>query len=235
MPASAANPLQLDLPRHRCSHIVLFATVAPTPDRIESLRELVRSARQREDWPWAFAEPYRAGDESYLVEALLFPARQAGRLQVQVEFSSGGRVRRRVPSVLSLISVLSDPETPVDVDCVAHFDYREDEGVSVIPLPVGGPGNVALPEGDGKRFEVRGLRITQLDEEGSIDSSVIVDRPTNAEYHHTVAYKRLAVLSIDLPAQLLNRASEISQLFFRVKGSISSSKASPTSPSKRQP
>lgn len=226
MPTSAMNALQLDLLAHQCSQILLFVIVTPSQDKIESLRELIRSAHQSEDWPWFFGKTYRAGAESYMNEALVYPARQAGALQIQIEFSLGGRIRRRAPSLLSLLNVISDPDTSVDVDCVAHFDYREDEGVSVIPLPVGGPGNVALPEGAGTRFEVRGLRITQLDAEGSIDSSVIVDRPTNAEYHHTVTCKRSSVVSIDLPSQLLNRASEFSRFFFKVTGRSSSHKSS---------
>jgi len=233
MPTSAAKPFQLDLRAQHCWHLSLSATITPTPAKLVSLRELAGLARRGDRWPWVFSDTYSVEEEWYTAQAMVHPAKQPGALAVHVDFSRGrGKsIRRQKATVLSLLETLSDQDATADVQSQTHFDYKPDEGVSTpalpleIQLPEGGLKSRALPDGPGPRFQVRGLRLTHLDEEGSIDSSVVIDRPSNAEFHLTVSFSRSSVISPELPGVLLSRASEIAKFYFRITEQPSSSKA----------
>lgn len=220
------NPLRLDLRQHQCTQLILLGTIALDQSKVEALSQMIKAARQRQEWPWVFGERYRAGGGWYFVETFLYPARQTGVLNIQMVFSRGKEITPRVAAIAPMLDALSDSETAITVTCNAHFDYAENEGASTVPLPVGSQEAIALPEGPKMRFQVRGLRITQLDEEGSEDFSIVIDRPTNEEFHHTVSFERISALSDDLPGQLLERASEISGIFFKLAEKQVSTKAS---------
>lgn len=222
MPTSTAKLLHLDLFARQCWHLALTATVTPSRSKVESLRNLAKTERRSDQWPWIFSDTYQIADEWYSADAMLHPSEEPGALVVHVDYSRGKGVRRRRASLLSLLEGLAGVDATADVACSAHFDFEANAGVSTISLPVPIPraeGSIeGLPDaaGVGQRFQVRGLRMTLLDEEGSIDSSTVIDRPTNAEYHITVSFTRSSSISPELPGVLFNRASEISRGFFRI-------------------
>lgn len=224
MPSTDGTSLHLDLGRRHCTQFLLSGSIMPDQSQMETLSGMVKAARQRQEWPWAFGERYRAGSEWYAVETFLFPAKQAGALAIQVVFSPGRQLSPRAAAVGPMLEVLSNSDVALTVTCRAHFDYPQDEGISTIPLPFGSPEAVAVPEGPKMRFQVRGLRITQVDEEGSEDFSIVIDRPDNEEFHHSVSFERISPLSGELMAQLFDRASEISRIFFSEEEKSGSSK-----------
>ena len=208
---------QPDLVAYRCSQLTAFATLSLDPATIESLREIVRASRKIETWPWEFSESYRVKGEWHTATAQMSPGKQTGTVDLQLELSPSGPSRKRLPTVWALLEAMSESDRTVDVQCGGDFEYAEDDGVSTIPLPLLGADAAPPRERSVGRIEVRGLRLTKLDAEGSIDYSLVMDRPFNASWSISVTFRRSSMISPALPSELFARLVEIAESVFKVQ------------------
>ncbi|MCL4552882.1 MAG: hypothetical protein M1305_04935 [Candidatus Marsarchaeota archaeon] len=211
--------LHLDLIPVHCSQLILLTQVSLEEPKIDTLREVVKAARQQRDWPWLFGESYEIDDRQYALEAWLRPKDEVGQelsvYSLEIEFSIGTVLYRRPAPVRTLFEVVGNSPSTTEIACQAHFHYSEDDGSSLVPLPITTLTGTLPSIGD-VRFEIRGLRLTMVDERGDIDYSVVVDRPRNSIFHHNVSFRHPGPVSASVPQVILGRAHDISCSLFGV-------------------
>lgn len=202
--------LQLDLMAVHCTGFVVKSLAVLEEPIVERIRELVKASRQSEGWPWLFALRYHVERNEYAATATFLPCDQPNLYHLDLDFGRGGLRHRRAAPLGGLLDILEHSGSAPNMHCVVSFRYQEDDGRTLVPIPINLPSAIDLPATDGMKLEIRGLRLTQLDRGGDVDYSVIVDRPLGSAIYHSVSFGYVANLSSRLPGELLRRAAGIS-------------------------
>jgi len=206
-------PLRLDLARFHCTDMNLGADLQLQQDDLAHLGKAVELAKQDPSWPWVFSGRYRLSTRDYTVEAVLSQPEGSSGQHIDLLFTLRDTGQLPRPADISALLPVLDRQTQ-DSNIHGHvvFVYREEEGVSKIKLPVELVESPALG-----KAEMRGVRLVLVSETHEKDQEIIVDRPSNDRYFHTVSFNIAAPFDAELPSRYLRQATEVSQLLFATK------------------
>lgn len=179
----------------------------------DAIKKLRLDQGQKGRRPIFFANEYEADGEKCSASAVGFPIkRRPDVLHVSITYTLGqrGTTLDGEKPVQELIESLHEANAVLDEDvrCTVLFEYSDKEWISAVTLPTS---MFNLP---GLAFdEIRGLRLVKKAEKKKTKFAIIVDRPENKGYTHTVLFSSDAAISPDIIGNLLAEASNISRQF----------------------
>ncbi len=209
-----ARAFLLNLARLHCVRFTVEAHISLDAAQLELLRQGLLEAGQDDEWPWIFASTYTISRVPHGVQAWIDEGEGS---RYHLDLSYRVRAEPGFPSAApidALLPSLSDQKGETDaIRGTAQFSYSPDEGHSNIQLPQKIPIELA-----DSRAEVRGFRLALIEKADDSERlhEVIVDRPGNGPFIHTMAVEVTGVWHPHVPQLFLDSTARLSGRLFQV-------------------
>lgn len=202
--------LRPNLANAHAEQLTISASLALPEEAISRLHLIVTSVGQAPDMPWLFSEAYSITRNRHGIRASLAPIPGEGKYHFNLVFLAEEiELFPDEPKVSLFLETISTHSSSVRYHCTAQFEYSPEMGESRVAIPL-------EPLRTGERIEVRGARVTSVDEQDREKFSIVIDRPTLKNYFHSVTLHADGEVKKESIDHIFRDAVDISRRYFEL-------------------
>jgi hypothetical protein len=204
-------PLRLNLAKDFAQSVEISGSFMLPPEALEQIREMIIGAKQTPVMPWLFSETYSMQKQRHSARALIDSHAEDGKISLSLTIVAGSTWSSSdEPKVSALMDLVSSYGISLNFHCGVDFDYPENSGDSLFPIP-------SEPHRKGSRLEIRGARFSLIDDDNKVIYSIIIDRPFLRSYYHSISFHFEGALENRTFAEIFRRSRQISHEHFLVR------------------
>ncbi len=202
--------LRLDLAAAECRRLTLHGHVPLNAAELDELTAIVEATDAKKAPPWTFVDSYFARSHRYGVSSRLarYPSDKDYTLDLAI-FATKTAPPHKVPRTRDLLNVLTRSRSQAELTATLDFYYARKRASSVLRLPL----KLANAPMSGS-YEMRGVRLSQVDDSGEVHHSILVDSPFDTWTRVEVSLLADAVVSSSYIETSLNSAVRLVQTLF---------------------